>query len=231
LIVPVCLFVLAQCGLEYVPYLTPPRSLTSLTFFRVQKPAANDSEFVAGEWEYQGIELYYKFYVPGIEVPPISDKSYTKLGELQANGFYRLSSHPDETKNSVLKPVLAIDTGVWDANRDFTIDLSSNRNIKEESTDTVVVAEIRRGVLYGSEELGDPYFRPFLWDDLNATIQRGFASTHADVGEELYNYMDTNNLSKITMAMYALSYGKIDGLLDLHSDAVYLGDISVNFGW
>jgi hypothetical protein len=41
-----------------------------------------------------------------------------------------------------------------------------------------------------------------------------------------------NTGSPITMAMYALSYGKTGGILiDLYSDAVYLGAQSVYFDW
>jgi len=31
--------------------------------------------------------------------------------------------------------------------------------------------------------------------------------------------------------MYALSYGMKDYSADLYSDAIYLGEIDVNFGW
>jgi hypothetical protein len=232
LIVLVCLFSLAQCGLEYLPYLTPPVKRTSGSFFLVQKTKANDSEFVLGDWEYQGIELYYKLYVPGTGVPPASDQNYTQLSELQSNGFFRISSYPEEQSGSADKPLIDI-TGLWPGKVIFRID-PGNLNIVETGTATEVVSEIRRGVRYVIVETGYPSFRPFLWSDSNATNQRGFDASHADVSTDLFNYMNDpiNTGSPITMAMYALSYGKTGGILiDLYSDAVYLGAQSVYFDW
>jgi hypothetical protein len=231
LLVLVCLLALAQCGLEDVPYLTPPKSLTSGSFFRVQKPAANDTQFSGTDWEYQGIELYYKLYVPGVGVPPSSDTYYTQLSELLANGFFRIASS-DEQSGSVDKPLIDI-AGLWLGNINFRID-PGNLNIVEEGTDTEVVTEIRRGVLYDGGEGGYPAYRPFLWIDNKATNQRGFDASHADVSTELFDYMNDpiNTGSPLTIVLYALSYGKTGGiLLDLHSDAEYLGSQDVNFGW
>jgi hypothetical protein len=228
LIVLVCLFSLAQCGLEYLPYLTPPVKRTSGSFFLVQKTKANDSEFVLGDWEYQGIELYYKLYVPGTGVPPASDQNYTQLSELQSNGFFRISSYPEEQSGSADKPLIDI-AGLWLDDVTFRID-PGNLNIVKEDTGTPVVSEIRRGVRYVIVETGYPSFRPFRWFDDDAT-DRGFDASHADVGQTLYDFMNDTG-SDITMAMYALSYGKTGGiLLDLYSDAVYLGTQGVNFGW
>lgn len=229
LIVPICLFSLAQCGLEYLPYLTPPRSLTkSPTAFRVQKTVTNDAEFVVGEWEYQGIELYYKFYLPvsaGGGVPD-SDKNYTQLSELAANGFHRVSRYTppgddDQTDKdkAILKPVLAVDTGMWPDDVDFSIDLA-NVEIKEEDIPTVMVEQIRRGVPYDFAETGKyPFFQRFTPPD-------DFDGSDADMDSALYA-----EKGSILMTMYALSYGKIDDLYDLHSDAVYLGAIDIDFGW
>jgi hypothetical protein len=230
LIIPVCLFSLAQCGLEYLPYLTPPVNQTSGSFFRVQKTKTNDSEFVAGEWEYQGIELYYKLYAPGTGVPPASDQNYTQWSELEKNGFFRISSYPEDQSGSVNKPLIDI-AGLWPNDVIFRID-PENLNIVETGTDTEVVSEIRRGVVYNIGETGSPSFRPFLWFDSNATGQRGFDASHADVSQSLYDFMNENPGRDITMAMYALSYGKTGGILiDLYSDAVYLGSREVYFGW
>jgi hypothetical protein len=229
----ICLFTLAQCGLEDFPFLTPPRSLTkSPTAFRVRKQTANDSEFEVGEWEYQGIELYYKFYL--LDQVPVSEKNYTTLTELQNNGFFRITSANDQ---SIIKPVLAIDTGLaeFQGDVDFRIEMTNLQvTVDEPAPATVMVDQIRRGVRYDNSEPGYPYFRRFLWDDLEAIPQVGFAASHGDVNQELYDFMDdpVNTGLSITMVMYALSYGKQSGLLiDLHSDAVFLGEISINFGW
>jgi len=231
LIVPICLFSLAQCGLESLPYLTPPVNRTSGSFFLVQKTTANDSEFVAGEWEYQGIELYYKLYVPesaGGGVPP-SDTNYTQVSELQSNGFFRISSYPEEQSGSADKPLIDI-AGLWPGDVTFRID-PGNLNIVEIGTSTEVVSQIRRGVRYAFGEKGYPSFRPFRWFDDDAT-DRGFDASHADVSQNLYDFMNNNPGSDITMAIYALSYGKTGGILvDLYSDAVYLGAQSVNIHW
>jgi hypothetical protein len=179
---------------------------------------------VPGEWEYLGIELYYKLYVPG---EPL-ETSYTKHSELTAHGFYRLSSHPEENKTVALKPLIEIDTVVWDEDRDFTINLG-DKTIKEESTVTEFVAEIRRGVLYYIDE-DDGFFRRFLWVDPKAR-DWGFDKDHEDVSDSLDTYLNGPAPDNITVVMYALSYGRIEELYDLYSDAVYLGAQDYNFGW
>jgi HAD superfamily phosphatase (TIGR01681 family) len=192
----------------------------------------DDSEFEVGEWEYQGIELYYKFYL--LDQVPVSEKNYTTLTELQNNGFFRITSANDQ---SIIKPVLAINTGLaeFQGDVDFRIEMTNLQvTVDEPAPATVMVDQIRRGVRYDNSEPVYPYFRRFLWDDLEAIPQVGFAASHGDVNQELYDFMDdpVNTGFSITMVMYALSYGKQSGLLiDLHSDAVFLGEISINFGW
>ncbi|UCF99315.1 MAG: hypothetical protein JSV89_07185 [Spirochaetaceae bacterium] len=227
LIIPVCLLSLAQCGLEYLPYLTPPESLVPLTTaFKVRKTAANDSEFVVGEWEYKGIELYYKLYEFG--TVPDADRNLTEFNELTLKGYLRISSYPDDKKNAVLKPLMEI-AGSWVNDVDFSIDLDEKK-IKEIVTTTELVSDVRRGVPYNDSETGAPFFQRFEWNDGQEPYP-GFDESEADVGTALYTYMNTYTLSNITMIMYALSYGKIDDLYDLHSEAVYLGEININFGW
>ena len=216
LVLPICLLTMAQCGLEYLPYLTPPESRgPSVKTFIVRKTVANDTES-ALEWEYLGIELYYKFYLQGDP----TDYNLTELSELTTKKFHRISSSGDE-ENSVQKPLIDGTALVGDI--DFDIDME-NMRITETSTPVVVVSETRRGVPYDSDELGYyPYFQRFLVDDFDAADD--------DVETSIYNYITSNPLSKITMVMYAFSYGKKDYSVDLYSEAVYLGEIDVNFGW
>jgi hypothetical protein len=216
LVLAICLLAMAQCGLEYLPFLTAPVSIgPSVDIFSVRKTAANDTES-AIEWEYQGIELYYKFYLP-TETP---DNNLTELIELNAKGFRRISSSGDQA-TSVQKPL--IDGKAFLGDVDFDIDME-NTDITETSTPVVVVSEIRRGVPYDSDEIGYyPYFQRFLFDDFDAA--------DADVGTSIYGYITSIPFSEIKMAVYALSYGKKDYVVDLYSEAVYLGEIQVNFGW
>jgi hypothetical protein len=245
--VPICLFTLAQCGLEYLPYLTPPESLVpGSKSFGVRKVSENDDEELPNPdpppdwiWKYLGIELYYKFYL--YNTVPSSHRNFTSVEQLETNGFHRITSSDDVF---VRKPVLEVNTEPhsppdppfeWPGDVEFTIDLSiAKMNIEEKSTSTVMVVQIRRGVRYESTEPGYPNYRPFLWDDLDAIPQEGFRASHADVDQELYDFISDplNSGSPITMVMYALSYGKQDRLLiDLYSDAVYLGEIDIDFGW
>jgi hypothetical protein len=228
LIVPVCLFSLAQCGLEYLPYLTPPAYLVPGTSsFKVRKLAANDDEKVPFDWEYQGIELYYKFYLPTPGVPE-SEKAYTQLSELTtAKGFYRISKYlPADVDNSdkdksIRRPLIEIDTGLLSGNVDFEIKLV-DMEIEEKKTPAVVVEQIRRGVPYDylTEPDEYPFFQRFRPPD-------DFDELDDDINPDLYA-----EKGNIIMTMYALSYGKQnDLLLDLYSDAVYLGERSVDFGW
>jgi len=218
LILPMFLLTMAQCGLEYLPYLTPPISLgPSVNTFTVRKPVDNDTEIDLPEWQYLGIELYYKFYLP-TDTP---DNNLTELSELNTTGFRRISS-PGDQATSVQKPLIDGKTFLGDIN--FTINMDNLDIIKTFPTPTVtVVSETRRGVLYGNFEPDYPFFQQFLFADFDAA--------DADVGASIYDYIDTTPSSKITMAMYALSYGKKDYVIDLYSDAIYLGDIDVNFGW
>ena len=216
LVLPICLLTMAQCGLEYLPYLTPPVSRgPSGDTFIVRKTAANDTES-AVDWEYLGIELYYKFYLTGAT----PDNNLTELSELNAKGFRRISSSGDDVTKPIQKPL--IDGLALAGDVDFDIAME-NVNITETSTPVVVVSEIRRGVPYGSLESGYPSFQQFLVDD--------FDEADDDVETSIYDHITSNPLSKITMVMYALSYGMKDYSADLYSDAIYLGEIDVNFGW
>ena len=220
LILPMFLLTMAQCGLEYLPYLTPPISLgPSGTTFSVRKTAANDTEKNIPEWKYLGIELYYKFYLQGA----LTDYNLTELSELNAKGFRRISSHPGDQETSVQKPLIDGLAFLEDVN--FTISMDNLEITKTFPTPAVImVSEIRRGVLYDSLEVGYyPYFQRFLVDD--------FDESDADVGTSINNFIDSTPLGKITMAMYALSYGKKEYVIDLYSNAIYLGEIDVNFGW
>lgn len=216
LILPICLLTMAQCGLEYLPFLTPPTSLGQAgKTFSVRKTAANDTES-ALEWEYRGIELYYKFYLPSATL----DNNLTELSELTTKKFHRIS-HPDDEENSIQKPL--IDGTALAGDVDFLIDME-NMEITETSTPIVVVSEIRRGVSYNSDEIGYyPSFQRFLFEDFDATDD--------DVGTSINDYITGISPGYITMLVYALSYGKKDYSVDLYSEAVYLGEIDVNFGW
>jgi hypothetical protein len=215
LFLPVCFLTIAQCGLEYLPFLTAPISLgPSGTTFIIRKTADNDTESSL-EWEYQGIELYYKFYIP----TDFPDNNLTELSELIAKKFHRIS-HPDDEEKSIQKPLL--DGTVLAGDVDFEIGIE-NLQITETSTPVVVVSEIRRGVPYGGVGPDSAKFRRFDVEDFEATDDDV-------VGTGINDYIAIS-ASKITMVMYAFSYGKKDYVVDLYSDAVYLGEIDVNFGW
>ncbi|MCK5006546.1 MAG: hypothetical protein KAR73_04115, partial [Spirochaetales bacterium] len=143
--------------------------------FIVRKTAANDTESAPLEWEYLGIELYYKFYLP----TDIPDNNLTELSELNAKGFRRTSSHPGDKATSVHKPL--IDGLALAGDVDFDIDMENLEITKIFPTPTVtVVSETRRGVLYDSSEVGYyPYFQRFLVDDFDADDD--------DVGTDIYN--------------------------------------------
>lgn len=216
IVLPICLLTMAQCGLEYLPFLTAPISLGQAgKTFSVRKSVANDSES-ALEWEYRGIELYYKFYLP--TDPP--ENNLTELSELTTKKFHRISSPADDVTRPVQKPL--IDGTALAGDVDFIIDME-NIKITETSTPLVVYSDIRRGIPYGSTDSGYPNFKQFLNDD--------FIESDDDVGKSINDYITNNPFSEIKMVMYAFSYGKKDYSVDLYSEAEYLGEIQVNFGW
>jgi hypothetical protein len=207
---------LPQCGLESIPYLTPPVSLgRSANTFNVQKTDANDAEENPPEWQYRGIELYYKFYLPG----DATELNLTELSQLQSRGFFRVSGPDDDAEDPLDKPLIDVST-LGDVS--FLIDLDT-LDVTRVSTSTVVVEPIRRGVPYDSFHPDYPSFKPFESEH--------FDKTDDDVGEELYTLIQENAGAQIPMVMYALSYGNRNYFADLYSEAICLGEIEINFGW
>ena len=170
----------------------------------------------------------FRFWQAGKEKPILQDQS--EIDRLYKK--YRISvmlavtigyglAYPLRLALSAVKKPL-IDGTALAGNVDFVIDME-NKTITETSTPAVVIPDIRRGVPYGFSEIGYyPYYQRFLVDDFDAA--------DADVGTSIYEITGIP-ASKITMVVYALSYGKKDYSVDLYSEAVYLGEIDVNFGW
>jgi len=208
-----CLFTLSQCGLETIAYLSPPVSLSpwsSPPYFRFQKTTENDLPTQIDIFE--GFEIYYKFYRPD----DTKDTDIVERSELISKGFHRLSRYPEDKKDDPNKPLVEVtSTGVVD----FKVDIET-LIITDVPVTATYVADIRRGIPYETtNELKDFDY-----------VGGDFEAADADVGDTIYNWMLANLGVDFYMLAYALSYGRAD-FVDVYSEAEFLGEILVNFGW
>ena len=217
---------LPQCGLEYLPYLSQPISLgandADKTFQFIRTGDNTEAEFL-------GFEVYYKFYIESQE----PDDTITIFNALYSNGFTRLSSSSD-LKNLISKPVIKIPFGNTNTIT-FTLDFNQAPTPKDPETGsndpTVVDVSLRRAVYYepgeGSEIDRFKHF-PDTLDDTTETYQEN----DSDIASSVWSLIDELPTGEnVRLALYVLSYGRKDYTVDIYSDALYLGYITVNFGW
>ena len=221
----VTLCFLPQCGLEYIPYLSEPVSLgandTDKTFQFIRTGDNTEAEFL-------GFEVYYKSYIESQE----PDDTITTFSDLFSNGFTRLSSSSD-LKNLISKPVIKIPFGNTNTIT-FTLDFNQVpvKDPGTSSTDPAVdEVSLRRAVYYepgeGSEIDRFKHF-PDTLDDTTETYQE----TDSDIDPSVWSIIDELPTGdNVRLALYLLSYGRKDYTVDIYSDALYLGYITINFGW
>jgi hypothetical protein len=226
------------CGLEYLTFLNPPGTpglASSLTpTFTVQATTANN------EIEFRGFELYYKFYSDSSQIQLVP--SNTLESDLRnIYGYVPICSSLDPGATTgnlhVNKPLLPVQIGDRGASFAITVNfVSLNGNI--DTSQPVVTYSgataptqpaandwIRRNV--GDNVLGSTtYTQPKLFIRRNPSDPPTYASTDVDVQGILSIAQTSGN--GLTLAIYALSYGKQDITTDIYSTPVYLGYIQNN---
>ncbi|GEM_PF-6888166 len=198
-----------RCGLESSrSYLNPPdvvdiASLDSQTFHFYSTDKNNEPEF-------QGFELYYKFYTDTTNI--LADTNYTTLDQLKANGFNRVTN----IGNGDSIPLIKVQTLHIGSNFEITVDFSPIRNSSNpeifSATDSIVSepVEIGRGV----KDVFEVY-KPFL----------DFQTNDLDIGSEIYNSVVNDN-TPLFIVLYVLSFGNIFSDY-YYSDCEYLGYIDL----
>jgi len=216
---------LPQCGLGYIPFLSEPLSLFANDAdktFQFKRTSDNT------EAEFLGFEIYYKFYTESVE----PDNTIITYSALSPNGFSRLSSS-DDLRNHISKPLIKIPFGNTNTIT-FTLDFNQvpEKDPETSSTDlTVGDVSLRRSVYYDSDQGTEPdhckHF-PETEDDTPETYE----DNDNDIDSSVWTIISTAPTSdNVKLALYVLSYGLENYTLPLHSDALYLGYITVNFGW
>jgi len=205
----------SSCGLYDIITLNPPefvRFSNAENYFIFRATGEYDSYY------FRGFELYYKIYLQGSTV----DSDLLSLSELQSKGFKRIASDSDRI-NIISKPLIPIDSANHNDIFEITVDFIGlvGTPLSEPFAAGVTVSppvsfsvELRRGI--ADERTGHAdEFKPFSV----------FEETDADISSDIWTaiFGDDN----VTIALYALSYGKRDLIIDAYSIAVYLFEIDI----
>jgi len=208
----------SSCGLYTIITLEPPEFVGSFD-------AENYFIFrAAGDYDpyyFRGFEFYYKIYLEG----SIVDSNLLSLSELQSKGFKRIASDSDRI-NNISKPLIPLDsanyTDIFDIKVNFSgIEPSSFEPMAENTGGTAAPPttpfsiELRRGIAENRFGYDVDYYKPFSV----------FEGGDADIYSDIWDYISGNE--DVTIALYALSYGKRELIIDVYSIAVYLGQIDI----
>ena len=160
---------------------------------------------------FEGYELYYRFYANSGDGPT----DLTSLSQLTGAGFLRLHQAGD-TDGDVDKPLVGVPFEDRDDPQSVTVTVRFGGTPAEPwfsntwgSDDT----ELRRAT---TDPLG---FYELISDTAS------FDAADSDVAELFVPALVTTN---VALLVYALTYGR-DFSVDVHSEAVYLGEIIISF--
>jgi len=206
----------SSCGLYDIITLKPPEFVgfsDAEHYFKFRATGEYDSYY------FRGFELYYKIYLTS----ETTDSNLLSLSELQSKGFKRIASDSDRI-NIVSKPLIPLDSDNHDDTFDITVDFNGlDEAIPVEpfaagETVTPVVSfsvELRRGIADDRIEHPDE-FKPFSF----------FKEDDSDISSAIWTAIFGGG--EVTIALYALSYGKRDLIIDVYSIAVYLFEIDID---
>lgn len=202
--------VLLACGIETIPYLIPPEPKTPLPPDKLRFAASSQHD----QTEFQGFELYYKFYTLSEEIE-VAVSSHLSL---EPAGFFRINSE-DDTRDNIDKPLIKIHLG--DRGKDYTvtIDFSDEPKITLDFLEPVVTdtnINIRRGAYEGDDFLLQP-FKNFLDVDID----------DFDLDDNVQRELMDITSAYVKLAIYVLSYGEGLYFNQIHSAPLYLGDIDM----
>ena len=200
IIVALIILLTSSCGLDTIITLKPPEFVgfsDAENYFIFRGTGDYDSYY------FRGFELYYKIYLEGSTV----DSNLLNLSELTTKGFKRVFSNSDRI-NNINKPLIPLDSG------EITVDFDGlEEPILSEPVATTPV-ELRRGI--ADQRIGHvDEFKPF-------TV---FEQGDLDISSDIWTAISGDN--PVTLAIYALSYGKRDLIIDVYSISVYLGQIDI----
>ena len=200
-----------SCGLEHIPVLYPPEAEfhgTSLTQARFRATADHD------QLGFLGFELYYKFHPLGVGLEDL--QNLDTISALTTAGFPRVHSSVD-TRDVVTKPLIPID--LVDRGTEFVVvvDFVDEPFV---AIDLPFYDEIplRRGI-YEAELAGlAQYYKSFrdVEDPGDVDLR--------DVRVEL----EGGGYARVTVVLYALSYGKADLFNPIYSEPVFLGEVEMS---
>ena len=216
----VILLSIGGCGIPSTSYMPPIpedsiiRPLEGESFFTFGIPSDNNPEI------FEGFEIYYRFY--RIDDPALA--AMVGDNELQtpvtrqalANARYRRLHNADESPELLselpLIPILREDRS--DSNLIITLDFGGISNTFPHETYANILLS-RLIDIAGS-----------------APAVKGFSSTDFSKSDpDIPPGIDVNTASNFYLSLYAMSYGnEISSIsLDIHSTAVYLGRIRIDF--
>jgi hypothetical protein len=211
----ICLLVLLSgCGLPVIITLNMPEYVApSSGVFSFKADIDNN------ETEFRGFELYYKISsVAG-------DNDLKSLDELLANGFKRVSraSPPQESKNALDKPLIAIELADRGSDYTVTIDFTGLADATETDLEALDPGEpdisvslaslpdfivIRRGVTYTDVPGSEDIFKRF--------------NEIADGDGDISNFSAIES-GLVPLALYVLSFGRAADFTDVYSVPLFLG--------
>jgi hypothetical protein len=199
----------STCGLEYIPYLTPPElGGEPLTFGTA---TGTDPYF-------RGYEIYYKLY-PDAQAAAVDNSLQTELSLLNA-GFLRLTAEPTGTGDPSRPPLIEVPPGIRDEPHIVTVEvLPCEEPSLTLSWDPEEVG-LRRGVtLTRDEDTTQPY----------QTFQQ-FDANDEDTPPDVWSVMELPS-PRVVIGLYALSYGfDAANLQPIRSEPTYLFTKTIDVG-
>jgi hypothetical protein len=219
-----------SCGLYYITTLNPPQfvSFSDADNYFIFRTVGDHDDYL-DDISFRGFELYYKIYLQGSTV----DSNLLSLSELTSNGFKRIADSDDRI-NNISKPLIPIEhlpaAFPLETNRDDTFDITVDFDGLEEAIPSEPFAaaddptllppvsfsiELRREGIPDNRIGHEDEFKPF------SVFEEG----DADISNDIWNAISGG--SAVTIALYALSYGKQDLIIDVYSIAVYLFEIDI----
>jgi hypothetical protein len=116
----------------------------------------------------------------------------------------------------------------------FTLDFNQvpAKDPGTSSTDLAVSdVSLRRSEYYDSDQGTEPDSGKHFPETEDATPET-YENDDNDIGSSVWTIISTPPTSdNVRLALYVLSYGLENLSLPLYSDALYLGFITINFGW
>lgn len=218
----------AGCGITTLPFLDPPIAVVASTVDQTfQFDGLDPTDLNFDPLLFEGYELYYRFFANSGEGPT----DLTSLSLLTGAGFQRLHQAGD-TDSNISKPLV----GVVFENRSFQQSVTVTFRFGQMPAEPWVQLSIDHptagdcpGLAPDEEDCPPIELRRATTNDLGhhelISDTSSFDVADSDVAELFAPPLTTIN---VALLLYALTYGR-DFSVDVHSAAVYLGEIIISF--